>query len=297
LHAPITHVPDTQLADAFGNEQAIPQVPQWLTFEPRLISQPFAGTVSQLPKPALHVLSEHVLAVQTAEAFAYEHAVPHAPQLLTLFVRLVSHPFTGLLSQSPRPAEHVVVMQTPDEQPGAPPIPTQTFPHEPQLVTLVLMLVSQPSAAVPLQFPKPELHVEITQVPAEQPATAFANVQAVLQLPHRVGSVFRLASHPSADIALQSPYPEVHENPHVVPSHVAFEFVGTEQAVHDAPHVLTLELLAQAPPQLWYPALQEMPQLVPLQVAMPLLGTLHATHELPQLAVAESLTHAPPHRW
>jgi hypothetical protein len=59
----------------------------------------------------------------------------------------------------------------------------QTFPHEPQLAELVLRFASQPSAALPSQFPKPALHVRIPQVPDEHVAVAFKSEQRLPQLP------------------------------------------------------------------------------------------------------------------
>ncbi len=193
----------------------------------------------------------HVLDTHEAAALANEHDTPHVPQFDTLVVVSVSQPFAAMPSQSPRPAAQLVTMHIPPEQPGVPPAVMHTFPHEAQLLTLVFRLVSQPSAVTMLQLPNPALHAEITHVPAEQPGVAFANEQLVLQFPQRVESVLRFVSQPSAESPLQFPYPATHAKLHAVPSHVDVALAGTVQGVHDAPQLLTLELLAHAPPQLW----------------------------------------------
>ena len=72
--------------------------------------------------------------------------------------------------------------------------------------------------------------------------------------------------------------------PQAVPLQVAEPLLGTAQAVHDDPQLLTLVLLRQAVPQTWKPVLQVMPQEVPLQVAEPLLGTGQGEHDEPQLS-------------
>lgn len=48
----------------------------------------------------------------------------------------------------------------------------------------------------------------------------------------------------------------MHENPQLVPSHVAVEFAGGVHAEQLAPQLLTLVLLTHAPEQLWKPPLQ-----------------------------------------
>jgi hypothetical protein len=43
----------------------------------------------------------------------------------------------------------------------------------------------------------------------------------------------------------------LHAKSHAVPSHVAAAFAGGTHAVHDAPHVAVLLVLAQEPPHKW----------------------------------------------
>lgn len=68
-----------------------------------------------------------------------------------LVFRLISQPFDAELSQLPYPGLHVIA-QAPDTQEATPPVPLHTFPQAPQLVTLVLELISQPSEYEALQF-------------------------------------------------------------------------------------------------------------------------------------------------
>jgi hypothetical protein len=57
----------------------------------------------------------------------------------------------------------------------------QTFPHEPQLLVLEVMFISQPLVTLPSQSAKPRLHV-ILQMPAEQPGLEFG--RAAQAFPH-----------------------------------------------------------------------------------------------------------------
>ena len=52
-----------------------------------------------------------------------------------------------------------MIEQVPPEHLGVPLLLEQTLPHALQLLTSVLRFASQPSAAEPLQLPKPELQV------------------------------------------------------------------------------------------------------------------------------------------
>jgi hypothetical protein len=124
----------------------------------------------------LHALDTHVFEVVPV---LVAHVVPHAPQLVAV-VRLVSQPSVCLLPlQSPKFALQVP-LQTPPEHVGVVMLALEhVVPHALQLVALVLMFVSHPSAAPPLQLPKPELHAtEHVPVPEAQLAVPFAPVHA-----------------------------------------------------------------------------------------------------------------------
>jgi hypothetical protein len=64
-----------------------------------------------------------------------------------------------------------------------------TLPHAPQLPGSVLVLVSQPSEALPLQSLKPELQEKMLQAPATQAAEPLLTMQTFPQAPQLLGSV------------------------------------------------------------------------------------------------------------
>ncbi len=204
LHAPWTHEPATHVAVAFANEQPCPQVPQLATLALVLVSQPSTGIVLQSAKPALQASSAQVLAVQAAVAFANEQPCPQEAQFATLLVRSVSQPLTTLLSQSPRPAAQLDSVHTPALHEAPPPMNEQTFPQELQLFTLVCVLVSQPSAVIPLQLPNPPLQTAMAHVPPEHWGVALARTHTFGQLPQCVGSELTFTSQPSLASPLQS---------------------------------------------------------------------------------------------
>ncbi len=70
--------------------------------------------------------------------------------------------------------------------------------------------------------------------------------------------------------------------PHDVPSHVAALFGRTAHAAHEAPHVLTLPLLTQAPPQRWNPALHAKAHVPAVQDAVAFAGAVHTVEQVPQ---------------
>jgi hypothetical protein len=99
VHMPSVHVMFVHEAWALTKLHAMAHMPQ-LAVVVSGASQPLNGFPSQLPKPALHA-SWHTPATQVAVAFALPQTMPHAPQLPTSPSTEVSHPFAGLLSQSP----------------------------------------------------------------------------------------------------------------------------------------------------------------------------------------------------
>ncbi len=124
---------------------------------------------------SVHVPLQHVRPL--AQTF------PQAPQLLLSVRRLVSQPSAGLVLQSANPELQLAITQVPLEQAMVALAPEQTWPQLPQLLTLLLMLVSQPSAWLPLQSAKPELQPAITQVPLVQAMVALAAEQTWPQPP------------------------------------------------------------------------------------------------------------------
>ncbi len=143
------HVPDAQAAVAFGIEQTVAHVPQLLGSLLVLASQPLAVTLSQLAKPALQLAIPHVLNAQLAVEFGNEHTVPQPPQLVTLFVMLISQPSADKPLQSRVPAGHELSTQLPAVQTKP---ATQTVGQAPQWLLSELRLTSHPFAATPSQL-------------------------------------------------------------------------------------------------------------------------------------------------
>jgi hypothetical protein len=80
LHAPSPHAPAAHAAEALaGAAQLRPHIPQFVTVVLVLVSQPFARFMSQLPKPAPHMIPQNP-PPHVAVPPVLEHARPHAPQ-------------------------------------------------------------------------------------------------------------------------------------------------------------------------------------------------------------------------
>jgi len=183
--------------------QKFPQVPQLLGLVVILISQPSPAKVLQFLKPALHAAKKHDPPLQVAEPFAKEHTFPQAPQLAALVLKITSQPSAALALQFSKPALQEIVHVPPVHKAEAFVRGGQTFPHVPQLLVLVLILISQPSAELTLQFAKPELQDDMEHEPPVQPAVAFATEHRLPQAPQLLVLVFILISQPSDVIALQ----------------------------------------------------------------------------------------------
>jgi hypothetical protein len=83
--------------------------------------------------------------------------VPHALQLVTLVLRLVSQPSETWPLQLPNPALHAIE-HAPAVHAGFPLVVEQADPHAPQLDVLVCVFVSHPLPGKPSQSPRPALH-------------------------------------------------------------------------------------------------------------------------------------------
>ena len=142
-----------------------------------LTSQPFAAMESQSANPGLHAAIAHVEPTQFAAPLAAEHTWPHVLQLFTLLVRFDSQPLAVIPSQLPKPALHAATVQVPPAHPGMPFGAAQTFPQVPQLLTLLVTLVSQPFAALPSQLAKPALQAATAHAPPAHAAVPLAVVQ------------------------------------------------------------------------------------------------------------------------
>jgi hypothetical protein len=137
----------------------------------------------QSAKPALHTIPQ-TLAAQVGDALGRAgQAPPHVPQLAALVLRSTSHPSAELPLQSPRPGSHTTTQPVALHMAVAWLAPWQAAPHDLQWAMLVRRSVSQPSAALPLQSPKPGRQGR-TQRPASQVAVVLAvGAQATPQPP------------------------------------------------------------------------------------------------------------------
>jgi hypothetical protein len=97
-------------------------------------------------------------------------------------VNVCSQPFGLLPSQLPQPELHEEIAHEPVEHVAVACAREHAVPHEPQWVS-VFKFCSQPLLALPSQFPKPELQLEIAQLPVEHVAVAFAREQPTPQPP------------------------------------------------------------------------------------------------------------------
>jgi hypothetical protein len=185
--------------------QLFVQVPHLLTSVFVLVSQPLVSLPSQFPQPALQLLMAQVPVEQVAVALLRVHAVLQLPQCVVVVV-WVSQPLLTSLSQLPRSGLHWIA-QEPRLQLAVPPVVLQAWPQPPQLVTLVWMLTSQPSAVRLLQFRKSPLQLTIWQVRVAQLAVALAGLQGTAQAPQLV-SVFSGVSQPLSAFPSQLSKPE-----------------------------------------------------------------------------------------
>jgi hypothetical protein len=177
--AAMAHAPAAQLAVALGSAHARPHAPQWATAVRVLVSQPFAATASQSPKPAAQRATVHAPAAQPcAAALGSAHALPQAPQL--------AGSIAVLAQNAVAPAPHVasggaqVVPHTPPEHtcPAG-----HTAPHAPQLEFSMRVFTSQPLAGFMSQSAKPAAQVVTAHAPATQVEVALPSAHTRPQAP------------------------------------------------------------------------------------------------------------------
>lgn len=175
--------------------------------------------------------------------------------------------------------------------------PAQLVPHAPQFAVEVVTFVSQPSVCMPLQLPKPAVHVN-EQVPLLQPALVVLGRPAQLlpQSPQFVG-VLRAASQPLPAMASQLPKPAVHMPRPQVPLEQTELAFALEHVVPQAPQLLTerkstSQPLVGLPSQFAKLALQVIVQVPVPQLDVPLVTVAgHSTPQVPQLLAVFSGSH------
>jgi hypothetical protein len=205
----MAQAPPEQTAVACISAQIIPQVPQLRASVANVASHPFIALPSQLPKPAVQAIWQAPPA-QEATPFAVEQALPQPPQLRTSAAVLVSQPVEAIVSQSVNPALQAAMAQTPMRHWALACGRVQTLVHEPQLVTVTLVFVSQPFETSPSQLAKPGLQA-MPQTPAWQLAVPLTLEQACPQLPQWSGSAAVWISQPLRALLSQSAKPGLHE--------------------------------------------------------------------------------------
>jgi hypothetical protein len=106
-------------------------------------------------------------------------ACPQPPQWEGLLFVFTSQPFAYWVSQLANPTLHPATVQVVPRQPAVPLETAHTAPHAPQLLTSSLIGVSQPSAALALQFPYPAAQV-MPQAPLLQNADPWVESHTLL---------------------------------------------------------------------------------------------------------------------
>src|SRR5690349_11532030 len=112
----------------------------------------------QSSKSAAQESTSHCPLTQPAVPFWATHSLPHAPQLRSSSRRLASH-VCPTPSQLPVFTGQFVEPQVPFAQNGEPAPAGQTLPQEPQLLTAVSVLRSQPFAGSLSQSSNGAVHV------------------------------------------------------------------------------------------------------------------------------------------
>ncbi len=134
---------------------------------------------------------------------AAAQARPQAPQSERLVRVSTSQPLAGLPSQSAKPALQEATRQAPATQAGVALAGRHTLPQAPQLVALVVTLVSQPLPRAPSQSAKPDAQV-MRQTPAAHEGAPLVLLHTVGQAPQCRGSVPRFTSQPLEGLPSQS---------------------------------------------------------------------------------------------
>ena len=252
LHALPPQVRDTMPVP----EQTVPQAPQASGSVVRS-----RHTLEQLVCPDPQVVT-HTPAEQS---WPPAQTLPQAPQLLVSLLRLRSQPLPGAPSQLAKPALQLAMVHAPAAQPAVALASEQTVLQAPQLVGLVVVLVSQPSLSRPLQLPKPAPQL-MPQSCEVQVAVPLVPTQARPQAP-QLETVVVATSQPLPGAPSQSAVPAEQltlDVVHIELAHTAtLPMGGVGQRLLQAPQllmspatVLTSQPLESMPSQLAKPATQ-----------------------------------------
>ena len=148
-------------------------------------------------------------------------ALLHRVQFCALVVRLISQPSTEAPLQLSQPALQEAMRQLELMQAAVAWAKAQARPQPPQLAASPRVSTSQPSAAIPLQSAKPELHSSMAQAPLTQAPRALRGAQAAPHAPQWEVFEPRLTSQPLPALPSQLPRPGAHDDPQAPPEQVA----------------------------------------------------------------------------
>ena len=186
----------------------------------------------------------------------------------------------GLASQLPKPPLQLDTWQDPELQLEAAFASVQGRLHWPQCA-LEFKRSSQPSALLPLQSPKPALHIPSVQVPSPQALVALAWAQLAPHVP-QLTSVCKSVSQPLLNEPSQLSKPLLQVGSQVPLALQLTEALGTlPQTTPQAPQLFTVRRSVSHI------------TLSPLQSALPGAHTI-AVH-LPPVQYGLSFGHAAPH--
>lgn len=179
-----------------------PHAPQLLVFV-MSVSQPLATLLSQFAWPESHLIV-HVDPTQLPVPPAWLHALPQPPQLFVSLVVLISQPLATLLSQFAYPALHATE-HFEAAHVGVALFVLHAWPHPPQFFGSVVMVVSQPFAALLSQLAVPAtLQVDTMHVEFVHTSLAPVAEHEWVHDPQLFVSFAVSISHPSAALLSQS---------------------------------------------------------------------------------------------
>ena len=196
--APMPHAPPLHIDAACAKSHALSHVPQCRASEPSCASQPSAGSPLQSAKPPSQPATPHLLASHFCEAWSSAQTLAQLPQCCGSSVVIVSQPFWGLASQSPKPGLQPESLHTLFAHVASAfgNTPSQEAPQLPQFCASFVVSASQPFERTSSQFWKVPLHLARVQLPMLHPASALGKAHSVLQSPQWAGSLCVFVSQP-----------------------------------------------------------------------------------------------------
>jgi hypothetical protein len=197
-------------------------------------------------------------ALQVGVPLILLHALPQPLQFDVSVLRLTSQPLAGLPSQSAKPGLQAI-WQLPLTHEGLPLLFEQTLPHEPQLLTSLYVLISQPLLRLPSQFAQPALQL-MPQLPVVHVALPLVELQTLPHEPQCCGSEAMLISQPLAYWLSQFAKPELQACSWHVPVAQATCALGTVQSVLQLPQcAVSVIVLTSQPLASWLSQLAKPP--------------------------------------